>query len=268
MSYGRGGGDGDNQYLQRSQKIASSIFQINKNVTEIGKYVSHLGTARDHEDMRKRMHQIQEQTRNVARDTGQALKQLSHMDGGSGSEGNSRRMQQEKLGRDFKAVLQKFQSQSQVALSKERETAGRIPKKNNSGGDSSGSQKYDERTSLIENQQRAQQQHLDNQIDYSSSIIADRDESIKQIEETMSEVNEIYRDLSTLVVEQGSQLDNIEANMSSADSSVDTGVEQLGIASRYQKKSRNKLCCMLIVVAIVLAVIVIIVVTETAGKKK
>merc|ERR1712166_603168 len=104
---------------------------------------------------------------------------------------------------------------------------------------------------------------MDNQIDYSSSIIADREEAIKEIEGTMTEVNEIYRDLSTLVVEQGSQLDNIEANMSSADSSVVSGTEQLGTASRYQKKSRNKLCCMLILVSVVAAVIVIIVVTQT-----
>jgi len=259
-------GDGDNQYLQRSQKVTSNIFQINKSIGEIGKYVSNLGTNRDHEDMRKRMHQVQDNTRSVIRDTNQALKQLANMDGGTSQESNSRKMQQDKLSRDLKAVLQKFQSQCQVALGKERETAGKLGKK---GGGSSGNDsynQYDERTALIETQQRAQTQHMDNQIDYSSSIIADRDESIKNIEETMTEVNEIYRDLSTLVVEQGSQLDNIEANMSSADSSVVSGTEQLGTASRYQKKSRNKLCCMLILVSVVAAVIVIIVVTQTPKK--
>ena len=34
-------------------------------------------------------------------------------------------MQQEKLGKDFKSVLQKFQTASQVAISKERETVGK-----------------------------------------------------------------------------------------------------------------------------------------------
>ena len=105
-------------------------------------------------------------------------------------------------------------------------------------------------------------EHMDNQIDYSSSIIADREEAIKEIEGTMIEVNEIYRDLSTLVVEHGHQLDNIEANMSSAEASVDQGAQQLGTASRYQKKARNKMCFLLLIVAIVATVIVVVFVTQ------
>lgn len=47
------------------------------------------------------------------------------MDGGDQREQRDRRMQQEKLGQDFKSVLQKFQTASQVSVAKERETVGR-----------------------------------------------------------------------------------------------------------------------------------------------
>lgn len=46
-----------------------------------------------------------------------------------------------------------------------------------------------------------------------SEMIAQRDEQMQQIESTMLEVNDIYRDLANLVHEQGDMLDSIEGNM-------------------------------------------------------
>ena len=41
---------------------------------------------------------------------------------------------------------------------------------------------------------------------FNQAMIREREEGMKEIEATMTEVNEIFRDLSTLVHEQGSQL--------------------------------------------------------------
>lgn len=64
----------------------------------------------------ERMHQLEESTRGIVKDTAHALKALSQMDGGAGGEARERRIQQDKLGRDFKSVLQKFQTASQVSI--------------------------------------------------------------------------------------------------------------------------------------------------------
>jgi len=120
----------------------------------------------------------------------------------------------------------------------------------------------DERTRLIEQEHRDKMEMMGNQIDYSTSLITEREDAIKEIESTMLEVNEIYKDLSTLVVEQGAALDNIEANMSVADSNVESGAGQLSQASRYQKKARNKACICLLGVSIVLAILVVVLVTS------
>ena len=64
----------------------------------------------------------------------------------------------------------------------------------------------DERTRLIEQEHRDKMEMMGNQIDYSTSLITEREDAIKEIESTMLEVNEIYKDLSTLVVEQGAAL--------------------------------------------------------------
>jgi hypothetical protein len=114
-------------------------------VAQLQKMAGLLGTARDTHEMREKMHETQEQTRRLVRETNDAVKRLGQFDGGSAAEARERRMQQvpissiggkkgpelpipptpppqDKLGKDFKAVLQKFQSCSQVAVSKERDT--------------------------------------------------------------------------------------------------------------------------------------------------
>eukprot|EP00038_Savillea_parva_P026350 m.53384 g.53384 ORF g.53384 m.53384 type:complete len:307 (-) comp7455_c0_seq1:106-1026(-) len=283
---GRGGGagyqlrDGDSQYLEKSQKVTSNIFTISQNVAQLSRFSSYIGTSRDVPEMRERMTQVEEQTRGIVKDTATALKALGHMDGGTGSEARERRIQQEKLQRDFKSVLQKFQTASQVAVGKMRETVTRERAASHSrgggyaGGGSGGgygaseagnySAGYgdDERTRLIEQEHRDKMEMMGNQIDYSTSLITEREDAIKEIESTMLEVNEIYKDLSTLVVEQGAALDNIEANMSVADANVESGAGQLSTASRYQKKARNKACICLLAVSIVLAILVVVLVTS------
>jgi syntaxin 7 len=99
--------------------------------------------------------------------------------------------------------------------------------------------------------------------DYDSlALLEEREQGIKEIESAMSEVNEIYRDLSTLIAVQGTQLDNIEANMTSTEEAVTSGTALLGKASRYQKKARNKMCYVLLIAVIALAILIIILVTS------
>lgn len=65
--------------------------------------------------MRNKMHNYQDSTRRIIGDTVKALKQLGQFSGGSERERSQHRMEQEKLTNDFKQVLSKFQTISQVA---------------------------------------------------------------------------------------------------------------------------------------------------------
>jgi hypothetical protein len=53
-----------------------------------------------------------------------------------------------------------------------------------------------------EAQRRQELIRLDNEIEYNEAIIAEREQSIVEIEHAILEVNEIYRDLGSLVNEQ------------------------------------------------------------------
>lgn len=60
-----------------------------------------------------------------------------------------------------------------------------------------------------------------------ANVIQDRDKAMENIEHTMIEVNDIYRDLSSLVHDQGKMLDSIEANIDNSDQRIDAGIDEL-----------------------------------------
>lgn len=110
---------------------------------------------------------------------------------------------------------------------------------------------------------------MKSEVDFSNAIIQDREHGIKEIEKALTEVNEIFIDLSNLVVEQGAMIgtviivlcgliitDNIESNVEAADDYTSKGYEEVKKASEYQKSSRNKMCCLLLIIVIVLAAVV------------
>jgi len=126
------------------------------------------------------------------------------------------------------------------------------------GGDSAG---------LIDDdrQRNENMRQTDAMIDDQSSVIRQRDQEVAKIEDTMMQVNDIYRDLATMVDDQGQQLDNIEANMATTEERVESGVQQLVKANKYQKQARGKACCFLMVLSGVLAVGIVIVMVSMSG---
>ncbi|CAG0918472.1 unnamed protein product [Notodromas monacha] len=71
-----------------------------------------------------------------------------------------------------------------------------------------------------------------------------RDKEISQIVKSIVQLNELFRDLSQMVVEQGTVLDRIDYNIENSSVSVHEGLQQLRKAETYQRKNRKILCIM------------------------
>lgn len=76
----------------------------------------------------------------------------------------------------------------------------------------------------------------------------------------MGELNELFRDVATMVSEQGTQLDTIAGNVDTTLVATRGADSELRKADRYQKSARGKACCLLLVLAIVLIIVVLAVV--------
>lgn len=93
----------------------------------------------------------------------------------------------------------------------------------------------------------------------SEALVDERDTEIRRVVGTIVELAQIMRDLSTLVVEQGTMLDRVDQNIAETAVRVEHGVRELVRAERHQRGSRMMGCvmvlCALIVFFLVIAVV-------------
>jgi len=63
-------------------------------------------------------------------------------------------------------------------------------------------------------------------------------------------------DEQILLTSSSSKLDNIEANISSADRNVGKGVGELRQAAGYLDSARTKMCCIIVTILIIVGIVV------------
>lgn len=96
-------------------------------------------------------------------------------------------------------------------------------------------------------------------VDIQTELIAERDDEIRKIVETIADLAQIMRDLSTLVIEQGTMLDRIDHNIGQTAVKVEQGVVELKKAENTQKRGRMFLCIIALIVLIVLMLVIVII---------
>ncbi|RHZ72830.1 hypothetical protein Glove_238g11 [Diversispora epigaea] len=249
--------DDDSRYKSLSKSISQQIFNITSNVASIQKLVSYLGTSKDTPDVRAKLHTLTDKTRDLVKDTNNGIKALSHFEGSNG-QNRQRKLEQQKLSKDFQKTFQEFQKVQRLSAEKLREYVGKSKSLNvrNDEFEEEDSGIAEEQP-LIDDSRRLQLQVLDNEIEYNESLIAEREVEIREIEQGINELNEIFRDLGTLVTEQQTMLDNIESNVTNIAVNVRNAADELSSASRYQKKARNRMCCLMLIFALVGGVVVL-----------
>lgn len=173
----------------------------------------------------------------------------------------SQKYTQQKLSREFQASGTEFQSIQRRALEKERESASAARTALDSSDPSS--QPYSDSPSQQQSQLQEQDQlrlASQDEVDFQDSLIVERESEIRNIEQSVGELNELFRDVAHIVHEQGGQLDTISGNVQNVATDTQHADIELRSASRYQKNARSKACCLLVILAVVLVIIVLAVV--------
>eukprot|EP00413_Alexandrium_margalefii_P044820 CAMPEP_0204592044 /NCGR_PEP_ID=MMETSP0661-20131031/50712_1 /ASSEMBLY_ACC=CAM_ASM_000606 /TAXON_ID=109239 /ORGANISM="Alexandrium margalefi, Strain AMGDE01CS-322" /LENGTH=280 /DNA_ID=CAMNT_0051602221 /DNA_START=68 /DNA_END=910 /DNA_ORIENTATION=- len=85
----------------------------------------------------------------------------------------------------------------------------------------------------------------------------ERHDGIRRIQSQVCEVNQIIRDLASMVQDQGADIDSIESQAESSASNTKQAVLELRKAMDRHNVSREKLCCMLTAAVIVLCFVVL-----------
>lgn len=120
-------------------------------------------------------------------------------------------------------------------------------------------ERLDEYFQLKPNQKFDQQQLLRFEVD-NTKVIEAREREVMHIVKSIVDLNQIYKDLSHLVEEQGTILDRIDFNVESTQTRVYEGYKQLQKAERYQRANRKMYCIFVLSIVTLFMIILLIIV--------
>jgi len=205
------------EFTALSKSISQKIFTITSNVALVHRYIGLLGTPRDNEKMRASLMESLEKTKGIVKGIMPDIKRLSHWD--PEEIGLSGRYEQQKLTTDYQKAAQDFQNAQRLALEKQRDSVRRAQSAIDGGTheyeDSqavSGGRGQPRQDQQQQQQQEQQRIHLldDSEISFTEQLIEEREAEIQGIEQGILELNEIFRDLGTIVTEQGAKIGTLQ----------------------------------------------------------
>jgi len=229
-------------FSRLAANVTTNVQKLVQNVSSMQRMLVHIDTQGD--ALRQQLRQLQHYTGQLAKDTAIQLKQLSDLQTVDPSE----RVQRERLQDDFTKALDSLQRVQREAA--ERERAGLAAARTEETLPPPGTDLGQSRTQiLIEEDERISQ-------------LEERERSMRQLESDIVDVNTIFKELATMVHEQGDIVDSIEQNIDSTAVQVEQGTEQLRQAGDYQKKARRNKIILAIIGVIILAILIAIIATQ------
>ncbi|BDD56397.1 hypothetical protein MPDQ_001286 [Monascus purpureus] len=242
----------DPEFHRLTESLSNELFTLTSNISRLSNQIVLLGTKRDTERVRERVHDLLDETRTGFKDAGEDLKKLQSWE----DINHSQKWTQQKLSNEFKTTLEEFQAVQRTALEKQRAAAVAAHTALEEGGPTTteGVSAQQQQQQQLEEQQRLANQ---DEVNFQESLIIEREAEIRNIEQSVGELNELFRDVAHIVHEQGGQLDIISENVDRVTTDVQGASRELRSASNYQKGARNKACCLLLILGVILTIIVL-----------
>ncbi|KAG0169596.1 hypothetical protein DFQ30_003474 [Apophysomyces sp. BC1015] len=261
--------DDDREYKAITQRVSQQVFHINGNISSIERLVGFLGGPRDTADVRNKL----QATRELIKDSTADIKSLAQYQSTDSRKGRhivlthhnqrQRKLEQQKLSKDFQKVLADFQKAQRTSASKQREYVDKAKATTAMlQSQVAADEEIEQQQMQIaeDSQRRLQIQALDNEIEYNEILISEREGEIQGIEQGITELNEIFRDLGMLVNEQESGIQSIYGNVLNIAENTRQAADELTVANRHQKSARKNKCCLLLIVTVVGCVLALIIV--------
>lgn len=92
----------------------------------------------------------------------------------------------------------------------------------------------------------------------SEHLTAEREREIRQVVESVNELAQIMKDLSVLVIDQGTIVDRIDHNIQNVAASVEEGFKQLQKAERSQRQGGMIRCATILIIMCFIMLVLLI----------
>lgn len=258
-----------NTNVQNVQKLIQSITQniqkIFQNVTQIESMNMQIGTAKDSENLREKLLQIENSTNTLAKDTNKQIKELNNYVRSLSStsptaEERQFRIQKERLTNDLVKTLNKFQEVQKLTMQKQKESNERVKANINNTNDNS--IQMDSFTNIGggDIEEKRDQQQVQMEQDVNLVQLREREEALRSLENDIVDVNMIFKDLAVMVHDQGEIIDSIESNVENVQVRVGEANNHLQSARKNQQAARKKKFIFFSIIACVVAVVLFVII--------
>ncbi|CAH0560472.1 unnamed protein product [Brassicogethes aeneus] len=224
--------------------VVTNLYTINGSIKTLDNALKTIGTKRDNQGLRNNVHVTQLSTNQIASTTTKNIAKLKSL---VVKAGKQEQLQVEKLEENFKETINRYYSlQKEVANKQKAHLLVSVSIEN-------------EPTTPDDEENRQKHAQMAGEFEFEQGMLLERESRIKQIESDVLDVNEIMRELGSIVSQQGETIDTIENSIDHATGNVELGTEQLLQASRYSNRSRKKLLILAVIGLIIVIIIILIV---------
>lgn len=233
-----------------SDSVVTNIYTINASYKTLDSALKSIGTNKDNQGLRNKIHVTQLSTNQIASATTKDINRLRLLQ----TKGDKQQhLQVEKLEENFKEAVNRYYAiQKQVAAKQKTHLLVAVSIENEASSDQS-----------FDQQKQAQ---FSREMAFEQDMMLEREARIQQIESDVLDVNQIMRELGSLVNAQGETIDTIENSIDHAVGNVEEGTEQLVKASQYQNKFRRKILIIALIGLIIAGILIGVLVAELKKK--
>ncbi|XP_023083850.2 t-SNARE domain-containing protein 1 isoform X11 [Piliocolobus tephrosceles] len=222
------------------QEMSANVFRINSSVTSLERSLQSLGTPSDTQELRDSLHTAQQETNKTIAASATTVKQMAEL---LRSSCPQERPQLDRLKTQLSDAIQRYGVVQKKIAEKSRALLPMAQRGSKQSPQAPFAELADDEKIFngSDNMWQGQEQALLPDItEEDLEAIRLREEAILQMESNLLDVNQIIKDLASMVSEQGEAVDSIEASLEAASSHAEAARQLLAGASRHQPMRRTR----------------------------
>lgn len=247
------GGFSPTEFISLSESIAANTIFVKQSWQFLEKANRTIGTPKDNQTLRDKVHDIQTGTNQRISTTSKDLQRLTVVVRRGDKQ---QKLQVEKLTSDFTHVVQMYSKSQQVIAAKMKQIllVNAAQQQDDMQRDLIG---FGDSGTASQQQQEQQlrQQQVQRDLQFEQDMLLEREQRVRQIEADVLDVRQIMQELSSITNQQSEVIDTIENTIEYTVSNVESGHTELAKAAEYQNRYRRKVMILLLI-AVILGVII------------
>ncbi|KAK4339705.1 hypothetical protein RND71_041167 [Anisodus tanguticus] len=242
-------------WVDVSEEITANVQQVRTKMAELAKAHAKalMPSFGDGKEDQRRIETLTHEITDLLKRSEKKLQRLSAT--GPSEDSNVRKNVQRSLATDLQSLsmeLRKKQSTYLRRLQQQKEGPDGVDLEMNINGSHSRRDDDDDLDDL------GFSEHQMSKLKKSEAFTVEREREIQQVVESVNDLAQIMKDLSVLVIDQGTIVDRIDHNIQNVASTVEDGLKQLQKAERSQKRGGMVMCATVLVIMCFIMLVLLI----------